>query len=390
MINLFFKVRYLFFIDKLVAISFLIILLGCNTGTGVKAPVVEGEMLLETTVKYAEGFTIEQFEGHKVLTINEAWKDIGETYKYVLYQDDRPANIPGAMFIKIPIKSIACMSLTHVAFLEKLGVENSIVGISGCDYVSSIKINAAITKHKIKEIGQDQNLNYEILVESAPDIVLAYGINSSSNGSIKKMKELSLRVVLNSEYMETHPLGKAEWIKFVAAFYNISESADSIFNNIEEEYLGLLNLTTNIKEKPTVFTGMPWSGSWYVPGAKSFQAKLFIDAGAKYLWLDNEEKSSLVKSKEIIIDEAYEADYWLNQNSYNSISSVIDFDENFKNFLAIKKQQLFNNDKRLNAKGGNDYWESGVVNPHLVLKDLIEIFHPDLIDHEFYYYRKLQ
>ena len=135
---------------------------------------------------------------------------------------------------------------------------------------------------------------------------------------------------------------------------------------------------------------MPWSGSWYVPGAKSFQVKLFKDAGAEYLWLNNEEKSSLVKSKEIIIDEAFEADYWLNQNSYNSISAVTDFDENFKSFLAVKKQQLYNNDNQLNDKGGNDYWESGVINPHLVLKDLIEIFHPELIDHTLYYYRKME
>ena len=116
----------------------------------------------------------------------------------------------------------------------------------------------------------------------------------------------------------------------------------------------------------------------------------FKDAGAEYLWLDNEKKSSLVKSKEIIIDEAFEADYWLNQNSYNSISAVTDFDENFKNFLAVKKQQLYNNNSRLNDKGGNDYWESGVINPHLVLKDLIEIFHPELLDHKLYYYRKME
>jgi iron complex transport system substrate-binding protein len=176
----------------------------------------------------------------------------------------------------------------------------------------------------------------------------------------------------------------------VAAFYNKSEMADSIFNNIEMKYLALLELTKNIKEKPTVFTGMPWSGSWYVPGAKSFQAQLFKDAGAQYLWLNNDEVASLVKSKEIIINEAYEADFWLNQNSYKSIVSITDFDENFSGFLSVKKEQLFNNDNRVSDKGGNDYWESGVTNPHLVLKDLIEIFHPNLIEHQFYYYRKLK
>jgi len=368
----------------------ILFLLGCSTDANKQSSKFSDDIILETSVKYAEGFTINRFEGYKVVIINEVWKDAVNTYKYVLYENEKPLGITDVIFIKIPIKTIACMSLTHVAFLESLGVENSIVGISGCNYVNSSTINKEITNFNIKEIGQDQNINYEILVENSPDIVMAYGINSSSNGAINKMKELSLQVVLNSEYMETHPLGKAEWIKFVAAFYNLDGIADSIFNTVEKEYLTLLALTDKIDIKPSVFTGMPWSGSWYIPGGKSFQAQLFKDAGAEYLWIDNDEKSSLVKSKEIIIDEAYDADYWLNQNSYNSITAITSFDANFANFSAIKNKQLFNNDKRLNGKGGNDYWESGVVNPQLVLKDLIKIFHPNLIEHELYYYRKLK
>lgn len=373
----------------IILLSALLFFFSCNSDQdGPEKKSIESS--LNTSIKYAEGFAIEKFEGYKIITINEAWKDAGEIYKYVLYTTEKPVNITNATFIKTPIKSIACMSLTHIAFLERLGLENSIIALSGCDYVSSLKINNQIEKNIIKEIGEGQGVNYEMLVEQSPDFVMTFGINSSSAGAINKMKELGLNVVLNSEYMEIHPLGKAEWIKFVAAFYDEDEKANEIFNQIEKEYLDLLKLSDKITNKPTVFTGMPWSGSWYVPGAKSFQAQLFKDAGAEYLWLDNDEKASVIKSKEIIIDEAYNADFWLNQNSYNSISSITKFDEKFKRFLAIKKQQLFNNDLRINEKNGNDYWESGVINPHLVLKDLIEIFHPDLLEHQFYYYRKLE
>jgi len=375
----------------IIILSFLLFFVSCNSDKKeltVKKSSIES--FSRTSVKYAKGFTIKQFKEYKIITINNAWKGDAKSYQYVLYATEKPKNILDAMFIKIPIKSIACMSLTHVAFLEKLGLESSIVALSGCDYVSSFKIKNQIKNNTIKEIGQEQNFNYEMLVEKSPDFVMAYGINSASNGFLNKMKELGLNVVLNSEYMETHPLGKAEWIKFMAAFYDEDEKANEIFNQIEKEYLSLLALTEKIEAKPTVFTGMPWSGSWYIPGAKSFQAQLFKDAGAKYLWLDNNEQGSLVKSKEIIIDEAYEADFWLNQNSYNSITSVTDFDAKFKGFTAVKEGQLYNNDNRLNDKNGNDYWESGVVNPHIVLKDLIEIFHPGLIAHEFHYYRKLE
>ena len=375
----------------IVMLTSLLILGSCNSEEN---KLVAEKSLNESSplinVKYAEGFSIRAFEGYKILTINEAWKDAGEIHEYVLYENKKPVNVKGATFIKVPISSIACMSLTHVAFLERLKLESSIVGISGCNYVSSDKIKAEIISGKIKEIGQDQNISYEILLENSPDIIMSYGINSTSSGSLNKMNELGLKVVLNSEYMETHPLGKAEWIKFVAAFYNKSDEANLIFNNIEREYLSLLDLTKNIKVKPTVFTGMPWSGSWYVPGGSSFQSRLFKDAGANYLWANNNEKSSLVKSKEIIIDEAYDADFWLNLNSYSTIASVVDFDDKFKVFSSVKQKRIFNNDALLNDKGGNHYWESGVVNPQLILKDLIEIFHPDLIDHKLYYYRKME
>jgi iron complex transport system substrate-binding protein len=191
--------------------------------------------------------------------------------------------------------------------------------------------------------------------------------------------------------METHPLGKAEWIKFIAAFYDKANFADSIFNEIETEYLELLQLTSSIKDKPTVFTGMPWNGAWYIPGAKSFQAQLLKDAGANYLWSEgNNEKSSLTKAKEVVIDEAYDADFWINLNSYNSIKSIVGYDEKFVGFRSVKEQQLFNNDNRLNNKSGNDYWETGVIQPQVVLRDLIKIFHPNLIEHELYYYRQLK
>ena len=342
-----------------------------------------------SAIKYAKGFEIEDFGTHKIITLRQTWKKNNQTHQYVLYQNEKPADILGATFFKVPITSIACMSLTHVAFLEKLGEEHSIVGISGCDYVHSAKINAKIANHTIHEIGQNQQIDYEFLVDKSPQIVMAYGINSASSAILSKLEKLGLKTVLNSEYMETHPLGKAEWIKFVAAFYNKSNFADSLFNSIEQEYLALLEITNKTIEKPTVFTGMPWSGSWYVPGAKSFQAQLFKDAGATYLWQNNNEKSSVVKSKELIIDEAYNASFWLNQDSYKSINAVVAYDENFRGFEAVEKEQLYNNDNRLNARGGNDYWESGVVNPQWILKDLIKIFHPQLITHQLYYYRKL-
>jgi iron complex transport system substrate-binding protein len=113
------------------------------------------------------------------------------------------------------------------------------------------------------------------------------------------------------------------------------------------------------------------------------------DAGANYLWKDNKETSSFTVDKEVIIDKALNSDYWINLNSYTTINEVITYDNKFKNFKAVKNQYLFNNNKRVNSSGGNDFWESGVVNPQLILKDLVTIFHPELIQEPLYYYKKL-
>lgn len=277
-----------------------------------------------TTVQlyHAQGFTIENGDGFKVLTLKNAWKGENTNYQYVLYKNEKPTGFNGATFIKTPIQSIVCFSLTHVAFIDKLNEINSIKALSGCDYVSNEKVLEKIKNQQIKEVGNNQLINYELLVELNPEIVMTFGIDASSSTKIDKLKKLGLNVVLNSEYMENHPLGKAEWIKFVAAFYDKDSLADAIYKDIETKYNQLVMLTKTVTTKPTVFVGMPWNGAWYLAGGKSFQAQLFNDAGADYLWKENQETSSFVVDKEVIIEKAINADYWTNLNAYNSIEEV--------------------------------------------------------------------
>ena len=381
------------FIKLFIAFIIFILSQSCSTNSEEESISAIAETAVEKSsnkLKYAKGFEIEEREGVKVITLKDAWRGDKTSYQYVLYKNYRPAGFDGATFVKVPIKKIACMSLTHVAMIEKLNKINSVVAISGCDFSNSVNVHERLKNNKIKEVGNSQKLNFEILINEEPDIVMAYGIEQSSGAQLDKFKEVGLSVVLNAEYMELHPLGQMEWIKFIAAFYGVDKEANIIFDEVEKEYLELTMLTKDLSDKPSAFSGMPWNGSWHVPGGKSFAAQLYKDAGVDYLWNDNNEKGSFVKSKEIILDEALDADFWLNLNSYNSMEAVLNYDERFNNFLAFKQKRLFNNNKRLNKNGGNAYFETGVVNPHIVLKDLIEIFHPELLEHELYYYQRLE
>ena len=341
-------------------------------------------------LNYAKGFEIQQAENYKVITLKNTWKGESTPYQYVLYKNEKPQGFEGATFIKIPIKSIVCFSLTHLAFIDKLAELNSIKGLSGCDYVSNETVINKIKNNEIKEIGSSQLVNYELLIDLKPTLVMTFGIDETANNQLNKFKTIGLNVVLNSEYMENHPLGKAEWIKFVAAFYDKDSLAEAIYNDIETNYNKLIAVVKRTDKKPTVFVGMPWNGAWYLAGGKSFQAQLFNDAGADYLWSENTETSSFIVDKEVIIEKALNADYWINLNAFNSVDEVTNVDAKLKAFRSVKSGNIYNNNLKVNTANGNDYWESGVINPHLVLADLIKIFHPNLIEHELVYYKRLE
>lgn len=362
--------------------------LGCNNV--VDKTIDNNKILKEVKLNYAKGFSIQLGDDFKVITLKNTWKGEKTLYQYVLFKDEKPKGFNGATFIKIPIKSIVCFSLTHLAFIDKLGELNSIKGLSGCDFVSNKRVVEKIKNKEIKEVGNSQLINYELLIDLKPDLLMTFGIDETANNQLNKFKTLGLNVVLNSEYMENHPLGKAEWIKFVGAFYDKDSLADAIYNNIETEYNKLTELAKSVENKPTVFVGMPWNGAWYLAGGKSFQAQLFADAGANYLWANNQETTSFIVDKEVIIEKALNTDYWLNVNAYNSLEEVTNVDTKLKAFKSVKTSTVYNNNLKVNESTGNDYWESGVINPQLVLADLIKIFHPELISDSLVYYKRLK
>jgi iron complex transport system substrate-binding protein len=219
---------------------------------------------------------------------------------------------------------------------------------------------------------------------------MTYGVGNPEYDAHPKLLEAEVKVAMNSEYMETSPLGRAEWIKFIAMFFNREADADAIFGEMAQQYEALAAEAAGVTEKPTVFTGAPYGDTWYMPGGGSYVAKYLSDAGAEYLWADDESTGSIPLDFESVYERAADADYWLNTSSWMSIDDALAADARYGEFAALKNGMMYNNNARVNENGGNDYWESGVDNPHLVLADLIKILHPDLVpDHEFVYYRQL-
>ena len=344
--------------------------------------------------RYASGFTISFLETCTLVEVREPWqqsRDVIFTYVLAPGQDAVPDSLKNLPFIKTPVKRAVAMSTTHVAMIEQLGAAESIVGISGAGYMYSMAVRTGIENGSIKDVGYGQGLDFESIVELEPDVMFLYGVEGNVMTVVEKLSDLGIPAVFCGEYLETHPLGKAEWIRFFSLFYEKAEGAATFFRQIDSSYRSLSQLVPDSEDKPRVLSGLPWKDTWYMAGGMSFAAQFIKDAGGAYLWSDNPSKEAVPLDLESVYLRAVQADIWINPGAAGSLTDILNLDVRLGDLDAVKKGRVYNNNARISEAGGNDYWESGTVRPDLVLADLIAVFHPDLLpDHTFVYYRKLK
>lgn len=341
------------------------------------------------TVKYSKFFSIEPQKDYTILTVTPFE---GNELRYALYPKTLPQpNIPdNCQPIAIPIESAALYSTTYTHLFELINCQNIIKGFAGTSYLYSQSLRQAVAAGNILELGSGNQPNVELLNQLKPDIVMLY-IGASDIDKFSLLQRTDIKVIINADFLEHTPLGKAEWIKVVGLLCNKSNEADSIFNQVEQNYQQLkLKVSQNIR-KPTVFVNIPYNNTWYMPGGNSFMAHLLKDAGADYPWQEEAQTGSLPLSLEAAFSRIQTADYWINPGSMESLDMIRKTDTRFGLLKAVQTGKVFNNNKRQLSGGGNDYWESGSARPDLVLADLIAIFHPEIApDHSFIYFQQLQ
>jgi len=342
-------------------------------------------------LKFAKGFRIVDHKNYKELCIFNPWQgasNIAINYILTDHPEHVPAGIRGVV-IRTPVNRIVCLSTTYIAMIDILHETSSIVGISGAGLMYNKAVSEKINKGEISDVGYEQSLNYELILGLKPDLVMAYGLKNVT-GYLKKLEELGVKVVLNAEYLESDPLAKAEWIKYIAAFYNKESLAISIFDTVSEAYSQFRAMAQNITFRPTVMSGLPWNNTWYVGGGKSYAARLIEDAGGSYLWKNDTSHESLPLSVESVFVTARNADFWINTGAAKNTNEILAVDKRLSGLKPFREGRLYNNNAIISTGGGSDYWESGVMNPHLILKDMISIFHPDLFPGtKLFYYKKI-
>lgn len=347
---------------------------------------------VRTVIKYARGFTIDYYDGYKLVRVLDREGGKTDTLEYLLVErgHSAPSGHPHAQVIPIPVTSIVAMSSMHIGIADFAGVADRITGLGSLQYVNSPIVRANIKAGKTVQVGMDANLNNELLISMHPGLIMASSNPDASTGQYKVLTRAGVPVVMNAEWLESTPMGRAEWVKLMAAFANKEAIVNKKFDSVERAYNDLVQLGNKATTHPRVIIGMPYKGTWYLPSGDSYMAHFIKDAGGDYKWADNKGTGSLALNFESAAPEALTADYWMNIGTENSKQEIASKDTRYASFKSFKTGQLYNNNKRTNDLGSNDYWESGTVNPHLVLKDMISILHPGLLPgHALIYYKQL-
>jgi iron complex transport system substrate-binding protein len=373
-------------------ILLLLVISGCRNKTALdRYNNIADSDIKKVPVGYATGFDIEYYGEYTLLTVRDPWQKADNIeFKYALTMDGEAACPEGYELIEIPVKRVICLSTTHIGFIGFLGQEKSVVGISGKNYITDECINRRIESGQIKDVGFDESLNYELIVELNPDIIFLYGVTGAVASYINKLKELNIKTVMVGEYLEETPLAKMEWVKFIAAFYDAEQKALSRFDSVSQNYNRLASLAADARGRPKVLLGLPWHGTWYISGGRSYTARIIKDAGGEYLWSELDYRDSQPLGLESVFEKAFTADFWLNTGEVNSISDIIKADARFRELPPIKNGKVFNNNNIMNSFGANAYFEKGVVEPDIILSDIIRILHPEILPgHKLKYYRKM-
>ena len=327
------------------------------------------------------------------VTVSKPWKGAREALRYTLLLPgvDSEAGQKSGTEIRLPVRRIACLASVHVGYLKALNATGTIIAVDAANHVYDEGVRNGIRSGKIFAAGSGSQLNVERLLAAKPDLVVSNAVGVSEYEALQRLARAGIPVLITAEWMEDHPLARAEWVRLFGLLLGKERQADSLFKAVETSYLAQAKLARAKEQKPTILIGGPFRDQWFVSGGRSFMARFFEDAGGDYLWKDDTTAGGVPLSFESVLTKARGADLWLYpgdfSNHWNTLDDGARQDARFASFSAFRYGDVYNNDARRLPDGANDYWESGNVNPHRMLADLISIFHGD--EDSLFYLRRV-
>lgn len=347
----------------------------------------------KTSLRHAKRFSVEYRSDSKLVRVVES-SDGGDVARYQLVPRGKRAAVIDSktVVVEIPVQRVIALSTAFVTAFTRLGEAERLVGLAGARRVTTPELLERVNRGQVAEVSDgspsmDPNLDLERVRSLSPDLVVASYFGNSSS----KLREAGLNVVVNSEWLESTPLGRAEWVKFMAAFLDREEEAERWFTGLEQRYAAVAEIASHVTTRPPILCGTNQRGTWYVPGGQSYSTRLIEDAGGSYPWHDDTATGIVPLKMEAVLARAQRAEIWLlHSATVRSKNEMIELEPRYALFDAMRSGRVYNSDARLNPNGGNDYWENGVANPDLLLLDLMAIIHPELVSgHTLRWYRRV-
>ena len=235
-----------------------------------------------------------------------------------------------------------------------------------------------IDSNAVIDIGHEENINLEKLLELSPDLVVGFSLTANDK-VYSNIERLGIPMIYNGDWLEETPLGRAEWLKFFGALLGKEKEADSIFNLIENDYLQAKKAAQKSTKKITVLAGSLYKGVWYVPAGESFKSTFFKDANLLYYWSKTKGIGSLPLSLEVALEKGIQSDFWIGCGLFETKQQMLSSNKHYAQFESFQNGQIYNIAKRKGATNGMIYFELSPVRPDLVLKDIIKITNPNLL-----------
>ena len=344
------------------------------------------------TPAYASGFDI-RGNGNNASTlvsIRNPWQGGTNVEQHLLIlRDDAkaPADFAGQV-VKAPVRHVVCMSSSHVAMFDAIGQAKRISGVSGIDYISNPYVREHRLCGEVRDVGYDTNLNFELLAAMRPDLMLLYGVTGENTIVTGKLRELGIPYIYIGDYMEESPLGKAEWLVLAAELCDLRAAGADTLQRIARDYQALKAHPAPDAPRPKVMLNTPYRDTWFLPSSQSYMIRLIEDAGGEYVYTKNDSDTSVAVDMEEAYLLANAADFWLNVGPCNTLAELTAQNPKFSGIPVVRSRNVYNNNRRQTPAGGSDFWESGVVRPDLVLRDLRTIFLGDSVP--TCYYKRLE
>ena len=371
------------FLKKVFILFAVALLLFSCVGVKEHFPAVDGEVVpMHSSLLLA----IVECDGYTVVDVADPWGG-GTMQRYLLVPsaEELPANLPEGVLLRTPLDNVILFSGVHAGLLDELGAGEVIKGVCDAQYIYCDAVAVGLVDGSVVNCGSSLNVDAEAVVQVSPDalFVLPY-----ENGGFGKLENLGFPLVLCADYMESSPLGCAEWVRFYGRLLGLAAESDSLFSVVCSEYEALACTAKSVGERPALMCELKSNSAWYVPCGQSTMGQMYADAGADYLFSWCKGSGSVPLSYEVVLDKAADADVWLfkyNSDVDKSYESLLADFAGYSHFKPFRQRNVY----ACNTRYGH-LFEETAFHPERLLKELVAILHPGLLtDYTLRYYEKM-